>query len=78
VEFVPGTLLNLPRAYDYRELLLHFTKAPLTLNDENFYFDSFKEDVIVLSNEMNQKIHKVAISLWAERKTLVAVGCTLT
>ncbi|CAL6059540.1 Conserved_hypothetical protein [Hexamita inflata] len=74
-EFSQVQIANLPKAWDYRELLLHFSQNPLQINDEKLYLDTCRDNVVLLSNDCNPRVHRVALALWPERKTMIAVGC---
>lgn len=56
-------------------MMLHFNKNPLIINNEVFYFDHFSDETLFLQNDANENLHRIALTLWPERKILLGVGC---
>lgn len=42
-EFVQTTIENLPGQFDYRCMLLHFTKMPLYINKDPYYLEKYED-----------------------------------
>lgn len=73
--FSAARLEGLPDSYDYRELMLLLSRSPLSVDGERLFVQTRERETILLQNETNARVQKMALTLWPERKVLVAVGC---